>query len=156
MSRSKEWWPCLYRWLLSLEATNAIRFNVKTYEWRSTLLSRGLNRPFVYSSYSFHGNLNPILSGCHIHRLKKKYICEAVTKPVIITSQERRIRGSHTCMFEVLTDHFYLYPAPVGILYLIAFLSLTVSYTDIWKCIYVRPSPSTVSSHYQGRTCERP
>ena len=79
MSRSKEWWPCLYGWLLSLEATTAIRFSVKTYEWLSTLLRRGLNRPLIYSSYSFHGNLHPIVTGRHIHRLKKKYICEAVT-----------------------------------------------------------------------------
>ena len=54
---------------------------------RSTLLRRGFNRSFIYSSYSIHGNLRPIVTGRHLHRWMKRYICGAVTQPGVVTAQ---------------------------------------------------------------------
>ena len=54
---------------------------------RSTLLRRGFNRSFMYSSYSIHGNLRPIVTGRHLHRWMKRYICGAVTQPGVVTAQ---------------------------------------------------------------------
>ena len=65
-----------------------MRFNAKTYEWQSTQLRHGLNRPFIYSSHSLHEQSSSdsiAIMGRFLHRWMKKYICEAVTQPGVVT-----------------------------------------------------------------------